>query len=426
MDASIETNETNAYRFRLLNRITQVPMSIMAKDGAITPAFPFDECGVRFALSPSVIAQLQYQAEQTPFFGTDDHSVVYSILPLDDTCSAYLFVGPVRISRSMDPVAYHPRSFLFRELALTDCEAIFPLMPIMNLFDFFNILQLLYYETRNIVLSPEQFLTSSENLSTIGNTNSILFMRREASVYHHSYIGELQMCEIIRNGQVERLAEGMRFAEKGVPGTIHPDPLRNAKDLGIITITILARPAIQGGLSDELAYAMSDAYMQEIEACSDQKDVYAICFRAGTEYTREVAKLKKTSRYSSRMVQCIEYIQKHLHEKLSLDEIANHLHISQKQLTTLFKKETTRTISEYVLAERIDEAKGLLSFTELDYSEISSYLGFCSQSYFTYTFRKSMGTTPAEYRRKHFLMPASDLQGSMADYLAKINRLETK
>jgi len=421
MDSSLKAA---AYRLELLNRITQVPLSIMARDGTIAPAFPFDECGVRFMLSPLAVPGLRQQAEQAPFFGTDDHTVVYSILPLDGAVSAYLFVGPVRISRSIDFAAYHQHSFLFRELPFSACEAVFPLLPVMNLFDFFNILQLLYYETNDIVLSPSQFLSSSENLSTLGNTNSILFMRREASVYHHTYIGELQICEIIRNGRTDKLAEGMRFAEKGVPGTIHPDPLRNAKDLGIITITILARPAIQGGLSDELAYAMSDAYMQEIEACADQKDVYAICYRAASEYTSEVAKLKKTSRYSSRMIQCIEYIQKHLHEKLSLSDISEHLRISQKQLTTTFKKQAGRTVSEYVQAERIDEAKGLLSFTELNYSEISSYLGYCSQSYFTYIFRKSTGITPAEYRRRYYMTPASDLKSSMADYLTKINHLK--
>ncbi len=81
--------------------------------------------------------------------------------------------------------------------------------------------------------------------------------------------------------------------------------------------------------------------MQEIEACFDQKDVYAICFRAAAEIYAEVAKLKKTSRYSSRMVQCIEYIQKHLHEKLALDRSPNISMSVQKQLTTMFKKEAT-------------------------------------------------------------------------------------
>ena len=77
-------------------------------------------------------------------------------------------------------------------------------------------------------------------------------------------------------------------------------------------------------MSDEVAYAMSDAYMQEIEACTCQKDVFNVCFRAASEYTHAVAELKKRSDYSEYVVHCIEYLQKHLHEKILVEDVANN------------------------------------------------------------------------------------------------------
>jgi len=409
--------ESISYHLKLLNSITQVPMAVLTKNGATDKSFPFDECGIQFALSPSIIPSLFKSAEEIPFFDIDNQSTAYSLIPVDDNKTLYIFVGPAKLKRVIDPIVYHRNSLLFNETSFSVCKAIIPMLPVMNLFDFIYILQLMYYEMKNVKLSTEQFFNCNTDSAAIGAASRILFTRREASVYHHTYIGELQMCDVIRNGQVDRLPEAARFAEKGVPGVIHPDPLRNAKDLGIITITILVRPAIQGGLNDEIAFAMSDAYMREIEASNDSKEIFSICFRAASEYTHAVAGLKKKSNFSYHVVRCMDYLQKHLHERIIPSDISDYLHVSLKQLSASFKKETGLSITDYIQRERINEAKNLLAYTDLNFSEISNCLNYCSQSYFNSNFKKITGVTPAKYRKEHYKVPIFDGNFSIAAYI---------
>ena len=392
-------------------------MTVLTKEGTVGESFPFDECGIKFMLSRSVLSSLIESAGKPPYLNTDNDSTVYSLVTVNNDDPFYIFVGPVKIKRNVDPAVYHRSSLLFDAMPLSTCEAIIPMLPVMNPFDFFYILQLLYFEIKGVKLSTEHFFNNSADLAAVSKTSRILFSRREAAVYHHTYIGELQMCDIIRNGQVDRLSEGLRFAEQGVPGTIHPDPIRNAKDLAIITITIIVRPAIQGGLSDEIAFAMSDAYMREIEAGKDVKEIFDICFRAATEYTHAVAELKKKANYSNHVMRCIDYLQNHLHEKIIISDVSDDLNISLKQLSILFKKETGLSIVDYIQQERINEAKSLLAYTDLSFSEISSSLNYCSQSYFTSVFKKKTGITPAKYRKEHYKIPVYDGGFSIADYV---------
>ena len=418
----ISSVDTITYQLKLLNKITQVPLSILNDEGIIIESFPFEECGVPFSLSSSAVPSIIKAATEIPFFNIDNQSIIYSLIPVDGKENFNIFVGPAKLSRTIDPVVYHKNSDLFREIPFENIKAILPMLPLVNYYDFFYLLQLLYYQLNDIKFSTEKFLMDKLDLNINKNASQILFSRRETSVYHHSYIGELLMCDVIRNGQVDRLAEAARFSEKGVPGVIHPDPLRNAKDYGIITITILTRPAIQGGLNDEIAYAMSDAYMREIEASNDFKEIFNICFRAGSEYTHAVAKIKKSSNFSSYVIRCLDYLQNHLHEKIVLSDVSNHLQINVKQLSALFKKETGLSITDYIHRERVSEAKNLLAHTDLSFSDISNCLNFCNQSYFNKIFKKITDSTPSQYREEHYKTPIIDANYSIADYMKEVTQ----
>lgn len=66
----------------------------------------------------------------------------------------------------------------------------------------------------------------------------------------------------------------------------------------------------------------------------------------------------------------------------------------------LFHDELGITISHFVNRCKLEEAKSLLSHTEMTLSEISNYLCFSSQSYFQNLFKKKYGVTPNAYRKK--------------------------
>jgi len=87
---------------------------------------------------------------------------------------------------------------------------------------------------------------------------------------------------------------------------------------------------------------------------------------------------------------------------LTRTQIAELVHLSADYLSHLFKKETGLSLSEYILRERLEMAKNLLEYTNLPIGSIADKVGYSYVSYFDRVFKKSVGTTPAEYRNKRF------------------------
>jgi AraC-like DNA-binding protein len=95
----------------------------------------------------------------------------------------------------------------------------------------------------------------------------------------------------------------------------------------------------------------------------------------------------------------LQYIQSNAQD-LSIDKLAAVSHLSPFHFSRLFKQNTGLAPHQYVLHWRIEEAKRLLTRTELDLAEIAQRLGFRDQSHFTERFRKITGATPKRWRDK--------------------------
>jgi two-component system response regulator YesN len=93
------------------------------------------------------------------------------------------------------------------------------------------------------------------------------------------------------------------------------------------------------------------------------------------------------------------YIALHIDEELSRQYIADYIGLSPDYIVKLFKKETGLSISDYILRERINLAKELLSMTDTTISNIALTVGFSNFSYFSTLFKKEVSMTPQDYRR---------------------------
>lgn len=113
-----------------------------------------------------------------------------------------------------------------------------------------------------------------------------------------------------------------------------------------------------------------------------------------------MANIKKEQVYSLPVVQCQDYIRYHLDERIALGELAQRVGLNASYLSTLFKRETGLSLTEYVQRERVATAKNMLKYSDHSATQIATALGFSSQSYFTRVFRQATGFTPTEYRRR--------------------------
>ena len=95
----------------------------------------------------------------------------------------------------------------------------------------------------------------------------------------------------------------------------------------------------------------------------------------------------------------LAYIIEHFAEDISLETLADLLHVSTVQLGKLFKKAYNMTPMEFLANERIFHAKQMLRNSDAPVTDISLKVGYNSPAYFTSVFRKAVGKTPSEYRR---------------------------
>ena len=102
------------------------------------------------------------------------------------------------------------------------------------------------------------------------------------------------------------------------------------------------------------------------------------------------------SGYKLKRVQ--EFIDANLEEELSLAELAEVADLSQFHFARAFRKSTGQTPQQYLMQQRIERAKELLSSAELPIVEISLRTGFKNQSHFTTLFRKFTNFTPKLWR----------------------------
>lgn len=90
-------------------------------------------------------------------------------------------------------------------------------------------------------------------------------------------------------------------------------------------------------------------------------------------------------------------------EKISIEDISKSVYLSGRHANALFKKETGKTIFDYVIDVRIEKAKVLLKETDSKVAVVAEEVGYLNTSYFCLAFKKNVGMTPAEYKNKAFL-----------------------
>jgi two-component system response regulator YesN len=101
------------------------------------------------------------------------------------------------------------------------------------------------------------------------------------------------------------------------------------------------------------------------------------------------------------ITKALEYIAAHYTDNLTLQSVADIVHLSKSYFSLYFKKQTGRNFVDYLNDLRIREAKRLLAENESRVYDIAKAAGFNDVKYFSKLFKKISGLTPIEYREKH-------------------------
>lgn len=95
----------------------------------------------------------------------------------------------------------------------------------------------------------------------------------------------------------------------------------------------------------------------------------------------------------------VDYIHANLSSKITLKDIGEHTFFNPIYCDTVFKNTMGRSILDYTIEKRIDEAKKLILHDTRSLSKIAESVGFTDYNYFARTFKKRSGYTPLEYKK---------------------------
>ena len=221
------------------------------------------------------------------------------------------------------------------------------------------------------------------------------------------YATEAKMLEAIRRGDIsdaiyqQNLFMGFTLDQR------HPDELRNAKNM-LITVNSLYRKAVEQAAVHPLYIdAISGQFLEEIEATENPAQVMALIPRMIRCYCLLVQTYSR-ERYSSVVRDCLNFVDFHYMEPISLEGLAHKYAVNKNYLSSRFTKEVGMTLTDYINLTRVRCSLKLLSTTALSMQEIAERCGFSDANYYTRIFKKIHGSTPNEYR-KSLHKPAQSL-----------------
>lgn len=232
--------------------------------------------------------------------------------------------------------------------------------------------------------------------------SNLEFSNRESNISHLAYDREMLFFQSIKEGNLAEVHTLFKPFQSSDMGKLSDDPLRNIKYHLIITVALITRYCIEGGMEMETAYNLSDIYIRSADTCRTEKEIHQLHKEVVDDFTQRMQTIHKTKPYSKPVATCLDYIYDNLHTKISLEDLAVLTYLSPAYLSRLFHKEVGTTISRYIAEKRIESAKNLLKFSEYSFTEISNYLCFSSESHFIQVFKKHTGYTPKHFRDTFF------------------------
>ena len=228
------------------------------------------------------------------------------------------------------------------------------------------------------------------------------FLNREYAFKHSPFEKEFAFYNCVKKGNIEDVKKLMTPLGGDGTGTLSENPLQNLKYHFTVTIALITRFCVEGGLGMETAYTLSDLYILKADKCTNETALHKLHHAAIINYTTQMAKLAKGAIYSKPVIMTMDYIYDNLHSKISVDAIAEYTSLSTSYLSRLFHKEVGVTITSYIATKRIEAAENMLKYSDYSPLDIGNYLAFTTHSHFISTFKKYIGMTPGEYRKQYF------------------------
>ena len=149
-------------------------------------------------------------------------------------------------------------------------------------------------------------------------------------------------------------------------------------------------------VDDIYSIAEGDIYLKDMKICEKITMLLTLLMEDSWQPAQDTP-----ARESKRSLTDVkEYLDTHLQEKITLDELAGRFYIDKYYLAKRFKQQFGISVMQYVMQQRITTAKRLLRFSDMPVEKVGQECGMEDANYFARAFRKVEGCSPTKYRRQ--------------------------
>ena len=271
------------------------------------------------------------------------------------------------------------------------------------------------------------FLVSYQKLSEYESGSFMWHWHPEIEI---TYVQKGTMCYKV-NHMVYHLKEGDIVFNNS--GALHSGTMENQKDCAYIPVTFDSRliygffqstvnskyvdPVIQDSMLPAICIDQSEPWhkpfreylLRIIDLDEKKPDFYeldiTICLQSMWRLLEHITYEPQASRENSleydRIKKILSYIEENYQNKITLNDIAGHIHLCESECTRLFKRHMNTTLFAFLQEYRIERS---LEFLQDDQpvSAVADKAGFSDPNYYSKVFAKIKGCSPREYRNHRF------------------------
>ena len=355
----------------------------------------------------NVYKQFKNQFKPNIIYQIDDgflcHHIVF-LLPTEDGNTTLAYIGPyTQEPINKQTITKLSEKYHFSAELVSKIEAFYQETPYLP--DETHLLSIIYTFCSHLWGGTDKFTTKQFqdfypiNFDTIlkYSGKEPLDSSQDFLYLEERYDIERQLMQAVTIGQIPKAELLFATLSKYQFEARSTNALRNMKNYLIILNTLLRVAVRNGDVPPFHIDKLSSAYAHKIEATPSTNAGIALMKEMVRKYCLLV-KNHSMKGYSLLIRKVLTQIDYDLTADLGLKNLAAQLNVNPSYLSTLFKKETGSTLTEYVNQKRIEHAVFLLNSSGLQIQMIAQYSGIPDVNYFTKTFKKIIGITPKEYR----------------------------
>ena len=228
----------------------------------------------------------------------------------------------------------------------------------------------------------------------------------DAEISRYPFEKENDLIDYIENGETERARAALNEILGNVFFTSNGD-LKLIRARVLELIVLLSRAAVRGGADAENIFGMNFEYINRINSFTSVDAIASWLSRVIVKFSELVFDMREI-KHADAIQRAMQFVRDNFHQKITLEETAEHVNLSPSYLSKLFKKELGQNFNNYLNQIRVGKSKNYLLNTELTLIDIAGMCGFEDQSYFSKVFKKYTGSSPGKFRENRGRLPSDN------------------